>query len=152
MWKGKPNCVCSELEWLTNYTSHIFRVKNVKSSIKFSDPFKFSYHQIHSNSLKRRNNKKIYEENVKMLKRILASGTLKQKNQKRNLKGMNNSLNFSFRSRIEQKINEENLQILSRLKNAKSSYDTRTLEKLHQQNHMFSSNISKMKSILVIKS
>ena len=36
MWKGKPNCVCSELEWLQCYGGHVERLKNVRAFMKFT--------------------------------------------------------------------------------------------------------------------
>ncbi len=38
MWKGKPNCVCEELEWLSNYGGHVERIRNAKPSTKFAAP------------------------------------------------------------------------------------------------------------------
>ena len=140
MWKGKPNCVCTELEWLNNYGGHIERLKSIKGCMKISKTPKYNLNATQS-KIRQWKHKQINNENLKILKRILDI----DKNYSlvpNNFHRRKCSLNICNRRRAEQQISEENLSLLSRLQKTKSVYSNKEWENSHKKHLIMKHNIS----------
>ena len=146
MWKGKPNCVCTELEWLGNYGRHLERLKHIKPYMKFTNSYKADY-SIHKKFLKKSQDNKIYKENIQLLKRILAidkSSSAMRLPERDCIRAK--SLNKNYRHKIEEQIMYENRSFVNRIMKVRSIYNIKTWQKDHVKHVELTQNISKEKS------
>ncbi len=157
MWKGKPNCVCEELEWLSNYGGHVERLRSTKPAVRFAvptRPFTLS-HNAKRDATKLRNlirlndrmigrDTEIHDENMKLLNRILQIDTAglshKSTGHVRSV-----SLNRDFRRKTEKRICTENQSFLSRLQNVHSVYNNSKWTHDYRKHLMLKQNISKVR-------
>ena len=152
MWHGKPNCICSELEWLHTYGGHIERLKKIKSSMNTTGPIKANYsmHTAGIKAMKKQRNDEIYTQNMKLLNRIISinnGGFIPSKSVTVSKHFRSSSLNKPFRKKTELRIMGENQILLSRLRNVRSVYSSKTWQKDHQKHLSLSQSISQSKSI-----
>eukprot|EP00826_Nyctotherus_ovalis_P047607 TRINITY_DN5499_c0_g1_i6.p2 TRINITY_DN5499_c0_g1~~TRINITY_DN5499_c0_g1_i6.p2 ORF type:complete len:203 (-),score=37.92 TRINITY_DN5499_c0_g1_i6:138-746(-) len=145
MWKGKPNCVCTELEWLSNYGRHLERLRHIKPYMKLTNTFKAD-RTVHKQFHRKCQDNKIYGENIQLLRRILAidrSASAMKLQEKNCAKGR--SLNRNYRHKVDEMIMQENRSFVNRIMKVKSIYNVRTWQRDHQRHVVLAQNISKEK-------
>ncbi|CAG9327192.1 unnamed protein product [Blepharisma stoltei] len=132
-------------EWKHTMVHHhkkLKEIKELKSSIDCSSP-KYFPHLNHINSarvLTSRENERIYEDNIRILRNLtsISSSTARTQPPKKY-----NSSNFQYRLWNQVKILQENLHISHRLKNATNSVDFKSYEKDYQKHLKYRESILK---------
>ena len=105
---------------------------------------------MHKRFLKKCEDNKIYDENIKLLRRIInIDRCFMGKNSEKNMPRAK-SLNRNFRRQVDEKIMNENRSFVSRIMNVKSIYDIKSWEKDHNKHLVLTQNISKERSKIFI--